>query len=36
VVATAVEAGGAVVLTRDPDDLGLLAVDHREVVIEAL
>lgn len=36
VVATAVEAGGAVVLTGDPDDLGLLAVDHREVVIEAL
>jgi predicted nucleic acid-binding protein len=36
VVATAVEAGGAVVLTGDPDDLGSLAVDHREVVIEAL
>jgi predicted nucleic acid-binding protein len=36
VVATAVEAGGAVVLTGDPDDLSLLAVDHREVVIEAL
>lgn len=36
VVATAVEAGGAVVLTGDPDDLGLLAVDHREVVIETL
>lgn len=36
VVATAVEAGGAVVLTRDPDDLRVLAVDHREVVIEAL
>lgn len=36
VVATAVEAGGAVVLTGDPDELGSLAVDHREVVIEAL
>ncbi|MGQ0617331.1 MAG: PIN domain-containing protein [Acidimicrobiia bacterium] len=36
VVATAVEAGGAVVLTGDPDDLGALAGDHREVVIEAL
>ena len=36
VVATAVEAGGAVVLTGDPDDLGALAVDHREVVIKAL
>lgn len=36
VVATAVEAGGAVVLTGDPEDLGRLAVDHLEVVIEAL
>ena len=36
VVATAVEAGGAVVLTGDRDDLGVLAVDHREVVIEAV
>ena len=36
VVATAVEAGGAVVLTGDPDDLGALAGPHREVVIEAL
>lgn len=36
VVATAVEAGGAVVLTGDPDDLGSLAVDQRDVVIKAL
>jgi hypothetical protein len=36
VVATAVEARGAVVLTGDPDDLRLLAENHREVVIEAL
>lgn len=36
VVATAVEVGGAVVLTGDPDDLSALADGHREVVIEAL
>ena len=36
VVATAVEAGGAVVLTGDPDDLSALAGGLREVVIEAL
>ena len=36
VVATAVEAGGAVVLTGDPDDLSVLADGHRDVVIEAL
>jgi hypothetical protein len=36
VVATAVEAGGAVVLTGDPDDLSVLATGHREVVVEAL
>ncbi len=36
VVATAVEAGGAVVLTGDSDDLSTLADGHREVVIEAL
>lgn len=36
VVAIAIEAGGAVVLTGDPDDLGALAVDHTEVIIEAL
>jgi predicted nucleic acid-binding protein len=36
VVATALEAGGAVVLTGDPDDLSALADGHREVVIEAL
>jgi hypothetical protein len=36
VVATAVEVGGAVVLTGDPDDLSALASGHPEVVIEAL
>ena len=36
VVATAVEAGGAVVLTGDPGDLGPLAARHPEVVIKAL
>lgn len=36
VVATAIEAGGAVVLTGDPDDLGALAAEHAEVVVEAL
>lgn len=36
VVATAIGAGGAVVLTGDPDDLGALAADHREVIVEPL
>jgi predicted nucleic acid-binding protein len=36
VVATAVEAGAAVVLTGDPDDLRALAAGRREVVIESL
>ncbi len=36
VVATAVAAGGAVVLTGDPDDLSALADGHREVVIAAV
>lgn len=36
VVATAIEAGGAVVLTGDPDDLGALAAEHAEVVVQAL
>jgi predicted nucleic acid-binding protein len=36
VVATAIEARGAVVLTGDPDDLGALGADHAEVVIEPL
>jgi predicted nucleic acid-binding protein len=36
VVATALEVGGAVVLTGDPDDLSALANGHREVVIAAL
>jgi len=36
VVATAIEAGGAAVLTGDPEDLGPLASGHPEVIIEAL
>jgi predicted nucleic acid-binding protein len=36
VVATALEAGGVVVLTGDPDDLSALASGHPEVIIEAL
>jgi predicted nucleic acid-binding protein len=36
VVATAVEAGGAVILTGDTDDLGLLAADEPTVIIETL
>ncbi len=36
VVATAVEARGAVVLTGDPGDLGALAGANPEVIIEAL
>lgn len=36
VVATAVEASGAVILTGDPDDLGALASQHREVVVRAI
>lgn len=36
VVATAVEAGGAVVLTGDPSDLRRLAANHVGVVIEPL
>jgi len=36
VVATAIEAGGAVILTGDPDDLDSLAADHHEVVIAPL
>lgn len=36
VVATAVEAQGAVVLTGDPTDFRALAIGHCEVVIEAL
>ena len=36
VVATAIEAGGAVVLTGDAGDLDLLAADERQVVIEPL
>ncbi len=35
-VAVAVEAGGGVVQTADPDDLGRLAAPYRTVVIEAL
>lgn len=36
VVATAIEAGGAVILTGDADDLGALAADNRQVIIDAL
>ena len=36
VVATAVVAGGAVILTGDPDDLRRLAERHTEVVVQAL
>ena len=36
VIATAVEAAGAVILTGDPSDLGALAARHREVVVQAL
>jgi len=36
VVATAIEARGAVVLTGDPSDLGALASGHDEVVITPL
>lgn len=36
VVATAVAATGAVILTGDPKDLGALVSRHREVVVQAL
>jgi predicted nucleic acid-binding protein len=36
IVAAAVEHGGAVILTGDPDDLGRLAQPHPEVLIQAL
>jgi predicted nucleic acid-binding protein len=36
VVASAVEAGGAVILTSDPDDLRALADGHPEVVVQGL
>lgn len=36
VVASAIDLGGGVVLTGDPDDLDALAGDHPEVVIRAL
>lgn len=36
VVATAIEGGGAVILTGDADDLGTLAADNPRVIIEAL
>ncbi len=35
-VAVAVEVGGGVVLTSDPDDLGRLAAPYRTVIIEPL
>lgn len=36
VIATAIEAGGAVVLTGDPADLGALAADRPDVIVEPL
>jgi predicted nucleic acid-binding protein len=36
VVASAIEAGGGVVLTSDPDDLGSLASEHPDVLIRPL
>lgn len=36
VVATALERGGGVILTGDPDDLGRLAEGHADVVVEGL
>lgn len=36
VVATAVEAGGGVVLTADPDDLERLAAPYRTIVVDSL
>jgi len=36
VVATAIQAGGAVILTGDAGDLGPLAADDPQVIIEAL
>lgn len=35
-VAAAVEAGGGIIQTADPDDLGRLAAPYRTVVVEAL
>ncbi len=36
VVASALAVGGGVVLTGDPDDLGALAADHPQVVVQPL
>lgn len=36
VVATAIEVGGAAILTGDPGDLGSLAVEHDAVVVQPL
>lgn len=36
VVATGIRLGATLILTSDPDDLSLLAVDHPSVVIQAL
>ncbi len=36
VVASAIDAGGAVILTGDPGDLGALAAGHPDVVIQPL
>ena len=36
VVASAIELGGGVILTGDPDDLEVLASGHPEVIVQAL
>lgn len=36
VVATAIRLGSTLILTSDPDDLSLLAMDHQSVEIQAL
>lgn len=36
IVATAIEAGGGVIVTGDPDDLSALADGHPEVIIQPL
>ena len=36
VVASAIDAGGGVILTGDPDDLRALAEGHPEIVVQAL
>jgi predicted nucleic acid-binding protein len=36
VVATAIRLGGALIVTSDPDDLSLLAMDHPDIEIQLL